>query len=108
MPQADADVGVVVRPVERLLEPPTQLLAWPGVSLHRLEVFQRLVDPGVRRDRAGPVLLQRKQPVREPVAELRADEVTAVLPENLLHVRLLVPAEGGPDHLVDVVVATLR
>src|SRR5690242_7296323 len=37
-----------------------------------------------------------------------ADEVAPVLAQDLFDVRVRIPAERAPDHLVDVVVAALR
>ena len=103
-----ADVRVVIRAIQRLLESPVQQVARRCGLLQRLELAQGAVHAGVGRQRASPVLLERHQAGRERVGEPVADEVPAVLAQRLGRLAVAVPAQGAPDDLVHVVVAAFR
>ena len=103
--QAVLDEGVVVGAVEGLLEPPVAPVPGAGGPLHVLELREGVVDRGVRQERPAPVPFEGEQALGEPFGEAVRDEVAAVLPEDVLDLRVGVPAQPAPDDLVDVVVA---
>lgn len=81
--QAAAYKGVVVRPVKGLLETPVELVPRRGSVLQRLELLKRRVNARVGQERPLPVLLQLQESLREAVGVFDADEVTAIVPQNV-------------------------
>ncbi len=103
--QAPPEVGIVIGPVECLLEPPVQPHRRRRRLLQRLELQQGRVHSLVRQQRPLPVPFQREQSLGKGVGGVGADEVPAVLPQRLRCVRIRVPPQRAPDRLVHVIVA---
>jgi hypothetical protein len=75
-----------------------------GAALQLPKPLQRGVDPGVFREGTAPVVLQGDQPGGELAGEAFVEEYAGVIPKDLGHGGIGIPAEGRPDGLVHIVV----
>ena len=92
--QAILEIGIVVGPVEGLLEPPVREVPRSSRPLHVLELLQRHLNRGIPQQRSFPVPLERQQALRKALRVSRADEVPAVLPQDVDRARIRVPAQA--------------
>jgi hypothetical protein len=76
--------------------------------LHRLKLLPGRLNRAILKRWAAPVLFESEHALREVIREWVADEITAVVAEDVSHVTIRIPAESGPDRFVNVVVATFR
>src|SRR4051812_20653472 len=101
MQETPTEIAVIVSAIERLLEAPIQPATGSSGALHRLELLKGGVDTLVGQQRPLPVALEGQEALRERIGVVGADEVAAVLPKDLPHIRVGVPSQGAPDGLVD-------
>ena len=102
-----ADVSVGVGAVEELQEAPDLERPRRRGPLQRLEAQQGRLHRGVGQQRPAPVALQSKDPRGHPVRQIGVNEQPSVLAQHGVDVRLRIPQQGAPQHLVEIVVVAL-
>src|SRR5215467_15413920 len=92
-----ANVGVVIRPKESLLETPVLQIRRGGSFFHKLEVTQGFFDAAVGEQGPLPILLEGQQTLGESVRVLFSNEIPAVLTQDLQYIGFRVPSQSAPD-----------
>ena len=83
--QSAAGVGIIIGAEQALLETPIPQVNRRGGRLHALELLQSGFHRLIGQERSTPVPFQSQQPLGKRLRVTRADEVTAVIAEDIRH-----------------------
>src|SRR5207248_2013320 len=100
MDQPRANVGVIVSAIEALLKAPVRERRRSCGAFHCDEMIQRRICPGIPNQRTAPVLFQLEKPTGETLPVAIADEIPAVLAQDIVNIGIGIPSQRTPHELV--------